>query len=112
MTPDGRPAPEAPVITIDGPTASGKGTIALGVARALGWRTLDSGALYRTLARAAMTRGVALDDPEALARQVFTACDRRTSELVVPRKVGLLAGLIEWFPDAGRRLLQRLTARG
>jgi hypothetical protein len=50
-------------------------------------------------------------DPDALARQVLTACDRRTSELVVPRKVGLLAGLIEWFPDAGRRLLHRLTAR-
>jgi short-subunit dehydrogenase len=50
-------------------------------------------------------------DADALAERVLAACDRRTSELVVPRKAGLLAGLIEWFPDAGRRLLQRLTAR-
>jgi NAD(P)-dependent dehydrogenase (short-subunit alcohol dehydrogenase family) len=51
-------------------------------------------------------------DPDNLARQVLAACDRRTSELVVPRKVGLLAGLIEWFPDWGRQLLHQLTARG
>lgn len=50
-------------------------------------------------------------DPDALARRVLAACDRRTSELVAPRKVALLAGLVEWFPDAGRRLLRRLTAR-
>jgi len=39
--------PLAPVITIDGPTASGKGTVAHGVAQVLGWHVLDSGALYR-----------------------------------------------------------------
>jgi NAD(P)-dependent dehydrogenase (short-subunit alcohol dehydrogenase family) len=50
-------------------------------------------------------------DPDDLARRVLDACRRRTSELVVPRKVGLLAGLIEWFPDAGRRLLARATQR-
>lgn len=44
-------------------------------------------------------------DPERLAEAVLDACCRRTSELVVPRKAGLLAGLIEWFPDWGRRLL-------
>jgi meso-butanediol dehydrogenase/(S,S)-butanediol dehydrogenase/diacetyl reductase len=48
-------------------------------------------------------------DPTVLAHKVLTACQRRTSELVVPRKVGLLAGLIEWFPDFGRRLLARAT---
>jgi len=51
-------------------------------------------------------------DPDALADQVLAACARRTNELVVPRRAGLLAGLIEWYPDAGRRLLSRLTARG
>jgi NAD(P)-dependent dehydrogenase (short-subunit alcohol dehydrogenase family) len=51
-------------------------------------------------------------DPDMLAAKILTACDRRTSELVMPRKVGLLAGLIEWFPDAGRRLLARATGRG
>lgn len=49
-------------------------------------------------------------DPEILAANVLAACRRRVSELVVPRKAGLLAGLIEWFPDFGRRLLERATA--
>lgn len=61
-----RVGPDAPVITIDGPTASGKGTIAEGVARALGWHVLDSGALYRLLAHQALARGIDLDDGEAL----------------------------------------------
>jgi len=50
-------------------------------------------------------------DPEALAAQILAACKRRTSELVVPRKAGLLAGLIEWCPDFGRQLLARATGR-
>jgi 3-phosphoshikimate 1-carboxyvinyltransferase len=58
----------APVITIDGPTASGKGTIAVRVATALGWHYLDSGALYRLLALAALGRGVALEDEKGLAK--------------------------------------------
>ena len=64
------PAPRegaAPVITIDGPTASGKGTIADGVARALGWHVLDSGALYRLLAHQALVQGLDLADGEGLA---------------------------------------------
>jgi cytidylate kinase len=56
-----------PVITIDGPSGSGKGTIARRVAAALGWHLLDSGALYRLLALAAHHRGIGLDDAEALA---------------------------------------------
>jgi len=57
-----------PVIAIDGPTASGKGTVAQRVAQALGWHYLDSGALYRLSALAALRAGVALDDEPALAR--------------------------------------------
>lgn len=57
-----------PVIAIDGPTASGKGTVAQHVAQALGWHYLDSGALYRLSALAALRAGVALDDGPALAR--------------------------------------------
>ena len=44
------PAADVPVIAIDGPAASGKGTIAQGVAAALGYRYLDSGSLYRLVA--------------------------------------------------------------
>ncbi len=56
-----------PVIAIDGPSASGKGTVAQLVARALGFHYLDSGALYRLVALAAARQGVDLDDADALA---------------------------------------------
>jgi NAD(P)-dependent dehydrogenase (short-subunit alcohol dehydrogenase family) len=57
------------------------------------------------------TTSLAPLDPDELAARVLAACASRRSELVVPRKVAWLAGLIEWFPDAGRRLLTRLTHR-
>jgi 3-phosphoshikimate 1-carboxyvinyltransferase len=57
-----------PVICIDGPTASGKGTLASEVAHRLGYHLLDSGALYRATALAAQDAGVSLDDEPALAR--------------------------------------------
>jgi len=60
--------PAVPVIAIDGPTASGKGTVAQRVADTLGWRYLDSGALYRLTALAALREAVPLDDESALAR--------------------------------------------
>ena len=57
----------SPVIAIDGPSASGKGTVAERVAAALGFHYLDSGALYRLATLAALRRQVPLDDPDALA---------------------------------------------
>lgn len=57
-----------PVIAIDGPVGSGKGTVAHRVAAALGFPVLDSGALYRILALVARTRGASFDDPATLAR--------------------------------------------
>lgn len=54
------------VITVDGPSGSGKGTICQLLARELGWHLLDSGALYRVTALAARHHGVELDDVEAL----------------------------------------------
>ena len=59
---------DIPVITIDGPTASGKGTLAAQVAARLGWHQLDSGLLYRATALAAQRQGVAADDEPGLAR--------------------------------------------
>jgi len=56
-----------PVIAIDGPSGSGKGTIARRVADALGFHLLDSGALYRLTAIAAKNKGISLDDGDALA---------------------------------------------
>lgn len=58
----------APVIAIDGPSGSGKGTIARLLAAELGWQLLDSGALYRILGAAAADAGIDYDDGEALAR--------------------------------------------
>ena len=55
-----------PVIAIDGPLGSGKGTISMGLADRLGWHFLDSGALYRLVAIAAMDAGIDAADPEAL----------------------------------------------
>ncbi|MBP6096207.1 MAG: (d)CMP kinase [Methyloversatilis sp.] len=65
-----------PVIAIDGPSASGKGTVAARVAAALGFHLLDSGALYRLTALAARRAGVPLDDETALGR-VASALDVR-----------------------------------
>ena len=62
------PNSNIPVITIDGPTASGKGTVAHKVADRLGFHLLDSGALYRLTALSALRRGTPLNDEHALAK--------------------------------------------
>ncbi|PID46127.1 MAG: cytidylate kinase [Proteobacteria bacterium] len=58
---------QAPVITIDGPAGSGKGTVSQRVATKLSWHILDSGALYRLVAHAAMEKGCTFDDVDQLA---------------------------------------------
>ena len=65
--------PRIPILTIDGPSGSGKGTISRAVAERLGWHYLDSGALYRAVGLAAAWEGVDLSDAEAVAQ-----CARRT----------------------------------
>jgi cytidylate kinase len=62
------PTSNIPVIAIDGPTASGKGTVAHRVADKLGFHYLDSGALYRLTALSALRRGTDLRDEHALAK--------------------------------------------
>jgi len=58
---------DIPVLTIDGPSGSGKGTVAQRVAKTMGWHYLDSGALYRVLAQAAIKHNIALIDEDSLA---------------------------------------------
>jgi CMP/dCMP kinase len=69
--PEAAPPPKvrgrALVIAIDGPAGSGKSTVATGVARALGLRRLDTGAMYRALTLKAIRKGVAPDNDQALA---------------------------------------------
>ncbi len=55
-------SPVCPIVTIDGPSGSGKGTISRAVARRVGWHLLDSGALYRLVAFAGADAGLAADD--------------------------------------------------
>lgn len=61
-------AADVPVLTIDGPSGSGKGTISRAVADTLGWHLLDSGALYRAVGYAASMAGIDLSDAAAVTR--------------------------------------------
>jgi CMP/dCMP kinase len=66
-------SPACPIVTIDGPSGSGKGTISRAIARHVGWHLLDSGALYRLVAVAGVAAGVPADDEQghaAVARQM------------------------------------------
>jgi cytidylate kinase len=57
---------DVPVITVDGPSGAGKGTISHMLAEALGWHLLDSGALYRVTGQACLIEGVSWDDHRAV----------------------------------------------
>jgi len=74
--PSTKPSAKTPVITIDGPTASGKGTISRLLAERLGWEMLDSGALYRLVALKALRQKLSLDNEGSLA-QVASELDIR-----------------------------------
>ena len=80
-----------PVIAIDGPSASGKGTVAARVAAALGWHYLDSGALYRLTALAAQRAGVAWDETKQVSRPLqpdWMSCSRRNRSCLAGEEVG------------------------
>ena len=105
-----------PVLAIDGPTASGKGTLASAVAAALGYRLLDSGAVYRAAAIAALDAGVAADDEHALAALAvgldldFDAdrClldGRDVSDSLRREEVGAMASRISAWPAVRAALL-------
>ena len=78
---------QAPVITIDGPSGVGKGTIALRVAQALGWYLLDSGTIYRAIAWALTHYKVSMEDTEALARLLKRTQVAIENGLTKPAKV-------------------------
>jgi len=111
-----------PVITIDGPSGSGKGTIARLLARELGYHFLDSGALYRLLAFAAQRRAISLEDAPALAILaggldiVFPADGGEDDVLLEGENIGKLirteaagagASKVAALPEVRTALLQR-----
>ena len=112
-----------PILTIDGPSGVGKGTVARVMAQELGWQLLDSGALYRILALAAVDAGLALDDETAVAalagaleirfevdaqgaEQIWVAGSERSNE-VRDEATGGLASEIAVLPQVREALLQR-----
>jgi 3-phosphoshikimate 1-carboxyvinyltransferase len=108
---------DIPVITIDGPTASGKGTLADEVGKALGFGVLDSGALYRVTGLAARRAGLDLDDGDAVAAIVPTLQLRfdqghvflgheDVSARLRAEATGLLASQVAAHPQVRRALNQ------
>ena len=104
-----------PVIAIDGPTASGKGTVANRVAERLGFHYLDSGALYRLTALSALRRGTDLKDEHALAKvaehmqphflggDIFLA-NENVTEAIRAEEVGNMASKIAVLPAVRQAL--------
>ena len=109
-----------PVITVDGPTASGKGTLASALATRLGYQFLDSGSLYRITGLLAIQRGISLDDAqglETLARQLGVSIalrfdreqiwvdQRDVSEAVRHEEIGQAASRVSVFPGVRQALV-------
>jgi CMP/dCMP kinase len=112
---------QIPVIAIDGPSASGKGTIAQRVARRLGFHYLDSGALYRLVALAALESDTGPEDESALARLAgtmdvrFEGDDIYLNQRVVTNAirsepVSARASRVATLPNVRRALLERQRA--
>jgi cytidylate kinase len=110
-----------PVIAVDGPAASGKGTIAAGVARALGFHLLDSGVLYRLVALAALEAGIGLDEEAplaALARALdvgfaggsVALAGRDVTQAIRTEAVGEAASRVARFPAVRAALTERQRA--
>ena len=108
---------DIPVICVDGPTASGKGTLAAEIAQRLGYHYLDSGALYRLTAFAASRAGIALDDEAGVAQvaqslvarfsgdQVFLAHENVTKDIRT-EEAGMAASKVSVHPKVRTALLE------
>ena len=114
-------APRPPVIAIDGPSASGKGTVAQGVARKLGFHYLNSGALYRAVAYAAIDARADLENESRLAGIAMNFNAKFSGEHVVlngqdvtdllsTEKVGETASRIAALPKVRAALMERQHA--
>ena len=111
-------ASDIPVIAIDGPSASGKGTVAERVARALSFHYLDSGALYRLVAVAAARAGVPLRDEPGLAAVALAMPiafrdsaawlgDQEVTDALRTEEAGTAASQVAAYPAVRTALLER-----
>ena len=105
-----------PVIAIDGPTASGKGTVAMHVANRLGFHYLDSGALYRLVALASQQTGISPSECRALGELALTMQiefknglifldGEDVTEAIRDESIGVLASQIAVYPEVRDALL-------
>jgi len=110
-----------PIIAIDGPSASGKGTVAREVAAVLDFHFLDSGALYRLVALAARKKGVGLDDVKSLADLASgLACEFRGDQVILSGEdvtqairtedISIGASRVAAVPEVRQALLERQRA--
>lgn len=112
-----------PVITVDGPSGSGKGTLSRQIAHALGWHFLDSGALYRVLALAALRHAVVLDNYaalEVLARHLDVIFEKEHTRILLEgqnvttairtEECGNAASKVAIVPGVRKALLERQRA--
>jgi cytidylate kinase len=97
---------DCPIVTIDGPSGSGKGTISRAVAHKVGWHLLDSGALYRLVAFAGARAGLAPEDTQGHAR-LATAMDVRFGADAAGSERVLLDG-----QDVGREIRTETAGQG
>ncbi|TWX70160.1 (d)CMP kinase [Colwellia sp. C1TZA3] len=117
---------QIPVITIDGPSGAGKGTVAHIVAEQLGWHLLDSGAIYRVLAVAAQHHNISVEDEQSLLPVAanldvqFQTGNKGEGKVILEgedvsnairtEEIGALASKVAAFPRVREALLRRQRA--
>ncbi|MBA6296238.1 (d)CMP kinase [Colwellia sp. MB02u-9] len=117
---------QIPVITIDGPSGAGKGTVARILAEQLGWHLLDSGAIYRVLAVAAQHHNISVEDEQSLLPVAanldvqFQTCNEGEGKVILEgedvsnairtEEIGALASKVAAFPRVREALLRRQRA--
>jgi CMP/dCMP kinase len=98
------------IIAIDGPSGAGKGTVAKAVAASLGFRHVDSGAMYRAVGWKALREGVALEDEDAVARLAARSAIVVTSDLVTIDRVDVTRDIRTPAIDRAAASVARLPA--
>jgi len=98
------------IIAIDGPSGAGKGTVAKAVAASLGFRHVDSGAMYRAVGWKALREGVALEDEDAVARLAARSAIVVTSDLVTIDRVDVTRDIRTPAIDRAAAAVARLPA--